>query len=71
VAIECKRQGGRLSPDQRGFLLMCQLAGVEHIVGGLDDVIAWLTAHGYLTKGSRLNSYISEGGDTRDGIQAR
>lgn len=73
VVIECKRRlhASTLSPAQKGFRDLCELAGVPHIVGGLDEVIAWLTARGYLTKGNRLNSYISEGGDTRDGIQAR
>jgi hypothetical protein len=48
LAVECKRPGGRLSPDQAGFRDLCQLAGVLHVVGGLDAVLAVLTDRGYL-----------------------
>jgi hypothetical protein len=49
--IECKARDGRLSPAQVEFRERCLAAGVAHVVGALDDVIAWLTAEGYLRRG--------------------
>jgi len=46
--IECKAKGGRLSLDQDNFRRHCADALVEHVVGGLDDVIAWLVARQYV-----------------------
>lgn len=46
--VECKAVGGRLRPEQQAFQLHCDVAKVAHVVGGLDAVIAWLTAHGYV-----------------------
>jgi hypothetical protein len=48
LAIEVKAKGGRLRPEQVVFRELCQQASVAHVVGGLDAVIAWLTARGYL-----------------------
>lgn len=48
VKIEVKAKGGRLRPAQAVYRNMCEFAGVAHVVGGLDDVIAWLLANGYL-----------------------
>lgn len=48
--VECKAAGGRLSPEQRSFRDFCALAGVPHLVGGLDDVLAYLVQHGYVTE---------------------
>ncbi len=46
--IECKAKGGRMSDDQKELRALCQAAGVPHVVGGLDDVIAWLVEHNYV-----------------------
>jgi hypothetical protein len=48
VWIEVKASDGRLSPPQRAFRDRCQRAGVDHLSGTLDAVIAFLTAEGYL-----------------------
>jgi hypothetical protein len=46
LAIEVKAPGGRMRPDQQAFREYCELAGVPHVVGGINDVIAWLIEHG-------------------------
>lgn len=47
LVIECKAPGGRLRPEQNEFRGLCLAADVAHVVGGLDDVIAWLITHGH------------------------
>jgi hypothetical protein len=44
--VEVKAKGGRLRPGQLEFEIACRHAGVEHLVGDLDVVIAWLTERG-------------------------
>jgi len=56
VFVECKAAGGRLSPDQVLFRELCLAAGVEHVVGDLDAVIAWLVEHG-AAKASQFPHY--------------
>jgi hypothetical protein len=47
--IEQKRaHGGRLSPAQEHFRTIVQASTARHVSGSLDDVITWLTTHGYL-----------------------
>jgi hypothetical protein len=46
--IECKGRGGTLSPEQVAFREINQRARVPHIVGGLDAVLAWLQAGGWI-----------------------
>lgn len=48
VVIEVKRPGEKLRPEQDAYRQLCEAAGVAHIWGDLDDVIAWLLAHNYL-----------------------
>ena len=49
---EVKRaQGGRLSEPQKEFLGLCAAAGVAHVVGPLDALLAWLHAEGYVHAG--------------------
>ena len=48
LAIEVKAPRGRMSPEQIEFQRQCQLADVHHIVGGLNEVIAWLIQTGRL-----------------------
>jgi hypothetical protein len=46
--VEVKARGGRLRPEQAVFREQALAAGTAHIVGGLDAVIAWLVAEGYM-----------------------
>ncbi len=46
--IEVKAAGGRLRPQQAEFATLCGGAGIPHLVGGLDVVLAYLQQHGYL-----------------------
>lgn len=46
--VECKADGGRLSPEQRVFRNHCLDAEVAHVVGGLNAVIAWLIPRHYV-----------------------
>lgn len=40
---EAKATRGQARPEQRQFLELCQQAGVNHVLGGLDELRAWLT----------------------------
>lgn len=44
--IEVKAVGGRLRPEQIVFRDTCHAAGVQHVVGGLDAVLAWMVERG-------------------------
>lgn len=46
--VEVKRAGGKMRVEQAAFALSCEHANVHHIVGGLDDMIAWLRLGGWL-----------------------
>lgn len=52
VAIECKAPHERRTPESRmsdaqtEFRDLCVAAGIPHIVGGLNEVIAWLLNEG-------------------------
>lgn len=46
--IEVKGRGGTLSPDQVAFRDACVRTQHAHLVGGLDEVIAYLAAHGWI-----------------------
>ena len=46
--IEVKTGQARLTNAQRDYAELCLKAGIAHIVGDLDTVIAWLKAEGYL-----------------------
>lgn len=49
VWIEVKAKRGKLRPEQRLFMEMCHAANVPHVVGGLDAVIDYLQAGGWVT----------------------
>lgn len=49
VFVEVKASTGRLRPEQRELQTLCRQAGVAHIVGGYNAVVAWLLAEGYAT----------------------
>lgn len=46
--VEVKRVGGKLRPEQADFRDRCVRAGLPHVVGTCDAVIAWLVEAGYL-----------------------
>lgn len=48
LMIEVKAKGGRLRPEQIAFRDECVAASVDHIVGGVDEVCAWLIDKGVL-----------------------
>ncbi len=52
LVIECKAAGGRLRAEQRELQTFCQQSGTAHVTGGIDDVTAWLEAHGYIERGA-------------------
>lgn len=51
----------RLSPEQRVFRALCEEAGVEHVVGDLNAVIAWLCAKGF-ARADQFPHYRQPGG---------
>lgn len=54
--VECKAAGGRLRVEQIDFQEHCHIAEVEHVVGDLDAVIAWLVERG-VVKAQLFPSY--------------
>lgn len=48
--IEVKAKGGKLREEQAEFQARCRRAGVDHLVGGLDAVLAYLVEHGYVSE---------------------
>ena len=46
IWIEVKRPGETRSEDQDTFRSNALKAGCEHVTGGVDEVLAWLTARG-------------------------
>ena len=50
LVVEVKGLGGRLRPDQVRFRDCCLAAGIAHVTGGVDAVIAWLVDHDYLNR---------------------
>lgn len=53
IWIEVKGRGGTLSPEQVTFRQHCERAGLTHLVGGVDEVLAHLESHGWVLKGTR------------------
>jgi hypothetical protein len=51
LKVEVKAAAGRLSPEQRAYRDQCRLAGIAHVHGTLDAVIAWLHGAGYVRSG--------------------
>lgn len=48
LVVECKASGGRLRSAQAEFRDLALAGGIAHVVGGIDDVMAWLIANDYL-----------------------
>ena len=46
--VEVKAKGGKLSGEQASFRDFCGMAGIAHVVGGLDEVIGYLAERGYV-----------------------
>ena len=44
--IEVKRPGGTCSEAQDAFTANAVMAGCQHVVGGIDEVLDWLKARG-------------------------
>ena len=51
LTVECKAEGGRLSRAQSDYERCCLQANLWHVVGGLDDVIAFLLEKGVIHQG--------------------
>jgi hypothetical protein len=51
VEIEVKAAAGRLSPAQADYAAHARAAGIDHVVGGLDAVLAYLRAGGWVRDG--------------------
>lgn len=50
VEIEVKAARGRVSPAQRHYRSMADACGIDHLLGGLDVIIAWLEEQGYVIR---------------------
>ena len=50
--VECKGRRGTLSNEQVRFRQFCQAAHVHHVVGGLDEFVAFLRAGGWVRLGT-------------------
>lgn len=50
LVIECKAKGGRLRLEQAQFAACCREAHLAYVAGNMDDVIGWLTQHGWLSR---------------------
>lgn len=61
LVIEVKVNGNTLRPEQRDYRQMCLEAGVDHVVGDLNHVIAWLVERGYI-KAANVPHYRLGGG---------
>jgi hypothetical protein len=48
--IEQKRDGGQLSEPQQQFRALAEESTALYVAGTMDDVIGWLTDHGYLAR---------------------
>jgi len=60
LMVEVKARGGQLRPAQVRFRAMCQAAGVDHVAGGLDEVIAWLQTAGILAAQHVMAATVGE-----------
>jgi hypothetical protein len=46
--VEVKAAGGRASAAQETFVDQCQASDVPHVIGGVDDVLAFLVVGGWV-----------------------
>lgn len=54
--VECKAPGGRASVEQQQFRARCDQAGVAHVMGGLEELTAWLIERG-IVRADRVPHY--------------
>jgi hypothetical protein len=57
---EAKAPKGRLRPEQADFQDCCHRAAISHVVGGLDELIRWLTEYGYLRRDQVAHYRVTE-----------
>lgn len=69
LMVECKAIGGKLSHAQVAFQVACQDCGVHHVVGGVDEVLAWLVAQGIL-RADAVAHYRVAAKPPREGVSA-
>lgn len=69
LMVEVKAKGGRLRPEQSHFRDCCREHHVAHVVGGVDEVIAWLVGQGIL-RADALPWYRQEGAAAESPILA-
>lgn len=60
---EAKAPKGRLRPEQAEFRDQCLFAGVAHVVGGTDALVAWLVQERYLHADQVPHYYTATKGD--------
>ena len=65
--VEVKAHRGRLRPEQVAFRADCQACGIAHVVGGLDQVLAYLVSHGYVREVAHYRN-LSLGGIKPDEV---
>ena len=66
--IEVKSARGRLSEAQKAFRDVCQVCGVPHLVGGLDDVLAYLLERRYVSEVAHYRRKLSLGQTKSDEV---
>ena len=54
--VEQKREGGRLSPEQRQFRVLAQTSSAVYVTGTAADVVTWLGEHGYLRRRTKVGT---------------
>lgn len=69
LMVECKAKGGRLRPEQSHFRDCCLEHHVAHVVGGVDEVVAWLVAQGIL-RADAVAHYRVAAPQAREGVSA-
>lgn len=65
--VEVKAAGGRARPEQQQFQQQCEASQVAHVLGGLDAVIAFLIAGGWIRESS-VPHYRRPAEATRNGL---
>lgn len=50
---EVKRPGGKQSDKQKEFQAMVESAGDDYVLGGVQEVMAYLSAKGFIPRGNR------------------
>jgi hypothetical protein len=56
IWVECKAPGGRPTREQLEFRARCAQAGIAHIMGGLEELTAWLIERG-IVRAERVPYY--------------